>query len=73
MAAGLDAEPQIASAPRQVHHELRLVAAIHAKGRIAAIQRPVEKLRSVFDDQIAVLRVVTQWPANLPNQIRMHS
>src|SRR5690349_9102699 len=55
-----DAEAKVASAPGQIERELGFVAAIHTAGSIAAVKRPIEKLRAVLDDKVRAFRTIAQ-------------
>ena len=55
-------ETEIAAAARDIEREFRFVPAVHAKRRVAAIERPVEKFLAVLDDEIPVVGSVAQRP-----------
>jgi len=69
---GLDAQAQIPAAAGQVERELRPVAGIDAKARVAAVERAVEELGPVLDHERSVLRPVAQWAIKLAHEVRRH-
>ena len=69
----MDAEAEIASSTRQIHHKLRLVAALDAKGRIAAIQGSIEKFCSILDHEIASIGTIPDGSSYLTGQIWMNT
>ena len=62
--------PEVAAAARQVERELRAVARIDAERRVAAVQRPVEELRAVLDDEVRLVRPVAQRPLDVLVEVR---
>ena len=60
--AGDDAQPQRAALARQRKHDLRHVARVDEKPRGAAVERTVEMVLPVDDDDIVALGVITQGP-----------
>ena len=70
---GLDAEAQIAAAPRQVEDELWPIASVHAKGRIRAVERAVENFSPVLNHEVRAFRAVAQWTRSLPLEDSLRS
>ena len=70
--AGGGAQPQaqVAAATRQVERELGPVTGIDTEGRVPAVERAVEKLRAVFDDEIGAVRPVAQRARDPIHQVR---
>jgi len=54
------AEAQVAAAAGEVEDELGLVAAVDAEGGVAAVERAVEELGAVFDDEVRAVGPVAQ-------------
>ena len=68
--AAAEAETQVAAAPRQVQGELRSVARVDAEGAVAAVQRTVEELGPVVDDEVLSVRTVAERTLDVRGQVR---
>ena len=68
-ARGLYAKAEVAAAPGQVEGELGLVAGIDAEGGVAAVERTVEELAAVLDDEVLAVRGVPEGTIDVAGEV----
>ena len=65
----MDPEAEIAAPAGKIEHELGLVAAVDAEGRVAPVKRAVEELRTVLDHKIRPIGPVAKGAVDVSRQI----